>query len=166
MLFPFILRDCQNLPNFIAILDRKTKKKKINLMVMLEEKSGIMKSLGIIVWELWMYVQHFGPIHLVDVEIFCWTSENIWPASGAAWREVISILPLCTMDVYTKCHGNPYISEKHKISTSGGARQKVNRKSQGTLNVDTKFHNNLSNSWWDISVWVVDATSMAKNIYF
>lgn len=42
-----------------------------------------LKSLGIIIWEPWMYVQNFEHIHCVELVMFYWVKWIPWPAVGA-----------------------------------------------------------------------------------
>ncbi len=53
-----------------------------------------------------MYAQHFVPIHLVDVKIFYWVSEN-FDLLVALEEKVFTIHPPDTMNVCSKFHDNP-----------------------------------------------------------
>lgn len=65
-----------------------------------------------------MYVQNCVPIFPVDVEIPNWVCENFDQVAALDKDPAIHIFSwiLCTMNIYTKCHGNPSICSYQDMS--------------------------------------------------
>ncbi len=68
------------------------------------------KSLGYIVWVLWMSVHNVGPIHLVNVEIFHRIGDKfdllVALKVKSEHHQVIRVHPLRTIKVCAKFHGS------------------------------------------------------------